>query len=74
MGNSADIPVIDISGSEDEVARQLVNAAEEHGFIYIRNIGLNITPESIEEAFQLVSNRSQSSSCNEPIILTCHPN
>lgn len=54
MGNSADIPIIDISGDEVDVARQLVNAAEEHGFIYIKNLALNITPDAIDEAFQLV--------------------
>ena len=54
MDISADIPIIDLSGDEADVARQLVDAAEQHGFIYIKNSGLNITPEAIDEAFQLV--------------------
>lgn len=77
MSKSADIPVIDVSGNEGEVARQLVDAAEEHGFIYIRNVRLDITPNTIDEAFRLVSklcpsdfNTKGSLSCTEPTILT----
>lgn len=54
MGHHVDIPVIDIAGNEADVARQLVDAAEEHGFIYIKNLGQNITPSAIDEAFRLV--------------------
>lgn len=61
MSNSADIPIIDIAGNEADVAQKLVNAAEEHGFIYIKNLGVNITPESIDEAFRLVSELHRSS-------------
>lgn len=57
MGVSADIPIVDLSGDETDVARQLVNAAEDHGFIYIKSLGQNIAPESIDEAFKLVSER-----------------
>lgn len=53
MANSAEIPIIDLSGDEVEVARQLVNAAEEHGFIYIRSLGQNISADSVDEAFKL---------------------
>jgi isopenicillin N synthase-like dioxygenase len=55
MAISADIPVIDISGDQTEVARQLVQAAEDHGFIYIRNLGRDIAPAAVDEAFDLVS-------------------
>ena len=54
MAVSADIPIIDISGDQDEVARQLVQAAEDHGFIYIKNLGKNIATPDIDEAFKLV--------------------
>jgi isopenicillin N synthase-like dioxygenase len=57
MGVSADIPIIDLSGDEADVARQLVSAAEDHGFIYIKSLGQNVTPESINEAFRLVRER-----------------
>ncbi|KFH47614.1 hypothetical protein ACRE_015090 [Hapsidospora chrysogenum ATCC 11550] len=53
MAISAVIPVIDISGDQTEVARQLVQAAEDHGFIYIRNLGKDIAPAAVDEAFDL---------------------
>ncbi|KAI5461378.1 hypothetical protein BGZ63DRAFT_234103 [Mariannaea sp. PMI_226] len=52
----ANIPVIDISDpdvNQKEIARQLVDAAEEHGFIYIRNRGLDISGSEIDGAFAL---------------------
>jgi isopenicillin N synthase-like dioxygenase len=54
MANSANIPIIDLAGDQAEVARQLVNAAEEHGFIYIKNLGNDIPPKDIDGAFELV--------------------
>lgn len=56
--NAAKIPVIDISApdvDQKDVARQLVDAAEEHGFIYIRNLGRDISAADIDGAFELVS-------------------
>ncbi|KAG5999330.1 hypothetical protein E4U54_001908 [Claviceps lovelessii] len=50
---SANIPLIDLSGDPSIVANQLVDAAVEHGFIYIRNQGHDIPPASIDEAFAL---------------------
>ena len=55
MSVTADLPLIDLSGDEHEVAKQLVDAAEEHGFIYIRNLGKDISPADIDAAFKLVS-------------------
>jgi isopenicillin N synthase-like dioxygenase len=51
---SADIPLIDLSGPESDVAKQLVDAAAEHGFIYIKNQGLDIPVAGVDEAFALV--------------------
>lgn len=51
---TANIPIIDISGDQDVVAKQLVDAAQEHGFIYIRNLGADISASSIDGAFALV--------------------
>jgi isopenicillin N synthase-like dioxygenase len=55
---SANIPIIDISTPDvdrKEIARQLVDAAEEHGFIYIRNLGRDISASEVDGAFALVS-------------------
>lgn len=57
MVTTAEIPVIDISATDVDqnvIARQLVEAAEEHGFIYIRNLGKDISPQDIDGAFALV--------------------
>ncbi|KAF9776864.1 hypothetical protein IL306_004893 [Fusarium sp. DS 682] len=55
--NTANIPIIDISApdvDQKEVAKHLINAAEEHGFIYIRNLGYDIQAKDIDGAFDLV--------------------
>ncbi|KAK4203917.1 hypothetical protein QBC40DRAFT_274140 [Triangularia verruculosa] len=51
----AKIPVIDISGEGDQeqIARDLVEAAIEHGFIYIKNTGKDIPAEAVDGAFNL---------------------
>ena len=55
-GNAGQIPVIDISGSipEDEVAKQLVDAAATFGFVYIKNKGKDIPVQAIDRVFELV--------------------
>ncbi|KAL3957508.1 hypothetical protein ACCO45_008086 [Purpureocillium lilacinum] len=50
---TANIPVIDLAGDEADVARQLVAAAEDHGFIYIKNRGNDIPAAAVDEAFSL---------------------
>ncbi len=53
------IPIIDInSADEATIGQQLVDAAEEHGFIYIRNLGQDISADQVDEAFALVCIRS----------------
>ena len=57
MAPDAKIPVIDISDpalDEREGARQLVDAAADHGFIYIRNLGRDISVDQVDNAFDLV--------------------
>lgn len=58
MSNAAKIPVIDISATGDEeqarIAKELVEAAVEHGFVYIKNQGKDVPVESVENAFDLV--------------------
>lgn len=55
MAPTANVPIIDLSGDQDSVAQQLVEAAVEHGFIYIRNLGKDISVADIDGAFELVS-------------------
>lgn len=56
MAKAAKIPVIDISGDADEtrVAKELVEAAIEHGFVYIRSTGRDMPVDAIEDAFDIV--------------------
>ncbi|OIW29930.1 2OG-Fe(II) oxygenase superfamily protein [Coniochaeta ligniaria NRRL 30616] len=55
MVAAAKIPVIDISDDANQlqVAKDLVEAAVEHGFIYIKNTGKDIPVDSIENAFNI---------------------
>lgn len=57
MAQVANIPIIDISDDgqdQAQVARALVDAAIEHGFIYIKNTGKDIPLDAIDAAFDLV--------------------
>ncbi|KAK0635176.1 hypothetical protein B0T17DRAFT_482301 [Bombardia bombarda] len=57
MAKVAKIPIIDIAADGEEaqlqVAKELVEAAVEHGFIYIKNTGRDIHTEAVEGAFNL---------------------
>ncbi|KAJ0353997.1 hypothetical protein COL154_000166 [Colletotrichum chrysophilum] len=56
MAPNANIPIIDIAAPgvhRTAIARQLVDAAVEHGFIYIRNTGKYINLGDIDAAFDL---------------------
>ncbi|WYZ38663.1 hypothetical protein EsH8_III_000577 [Colletotrichum jinshuiense] len=56
MAPKANIPIIDIAATGVDraaVARQVVEAAVEHGFIYIRNTGKYIALGDIDSAFDL---------------------
>lgn len=59
MPEAASLPIIDISAEgpdhQAQVAKSLVDAAAEHGFVYIRNTGRDLTREQIENAFAVVS-------------------
>ena len=56
MATAAQIPVIDISDDANQlqVAKDLVEAAIEHGFIYVKNTGKDIPVDAVEGAFSLV--------------------
>lgn len=56
------IPIINISAAgtaELDVAKALVDAAAEHGFVYIKNTGKDITAQQISKAFDLVRDPAQ---------------
>ncbi|KAK1966693.1 2OG-Fe(II) oxygenase superfamily protein [Colletotrichum sublineola] len=56
MAPKANIPIIDIASpgiDRASVARQLVDAAAEHGFIYIRSSGQYVALGDIDKAFDL---------------------
>jgi len=56
MTVTANIPIIDLSAKvlEGDIARRLVDAAIEHGFIYIKNTGADISVEKVASAFDMV--------------------
>lgn len=56
MTQTAQIPVIDVSGNqpEAEVAEALVDAAATYGFVYIKNEGKDIPVAVIDRMFELV--------------------
>ncbi|KAI1183473.1 2OG-Fe(II) oxygenase superfamily protein [Nemania serpens] len=56
MTDATLIPIIDISESQADqasIAKRLVDAAAEHGFVYIKNTGLDISVAQIEQAFSI---------------------
>ncbi|TGJ83446.1 hypothetical protein E0Z10_g5325 [Xylaria hypoxylon] len=56
MAKATSIPIIDISGGQGDhvrIAKELVDAAAEHGFVYIRNTGQDISLAQIEQAFNI---------------------
>ncbi|KAI0897766.1 2OG-Fe(II) oxygenase superfamily protein [Annulohypoxylon nitens] len=56
MTVTTSIPIIDISAEgtdQAQVAKELVDAAVEYGFVYIRNAGRDISTEHIENAFNI---------------------
>ena len=50
----ASIPIIDISNPSPNVAQQVLDAASNHGFLFIKNDGVTIPPKDIAEMFELV--------------------
>jgi isopenicillin N synthase-like dioxygenase len=66
--NPSAIPVIDISKPSQQVAQQVLDAASTHGFLYIKNDGVTIPPQDIDDMFKLVccSKRAKKKLSNEP--------
>jgi isopenicillin N synthase-like dioxygenase len=57
------IPVIDISDPSEEVAQQVLDAASTHGFLYIKNDGVTISPHDIDDMFKLVRSNATPLKC-----------
>lgn len=58
-GHTSQIPVIDLSGPEAEVAKQLVDAAATYGFVYVKSLGKDIPVEDIDSIFALVTSSTR---------------
>ena len=55
-GEQAHLPIIDLSGDDEaRIARKLLEAAAEWGFVYVRGRGLDIDAARIKGVFNLVS-------------------
>lgn len=55
VAGDAGIPVIDISNPTAETAKEVLDAASTHGFLFIKNDGATIPPKDIADMFALVS-------------------
>ncbi|KAI0408088.1 hypothetical protein F4802DRAFT_619288 [Xylaria palmicola] len=56
MANAAPIPIIDVNGAPEDqirIANELVDAAAQYGFVYIRSTGQDISPAQVEHAFEV---------------------
>ena len=51
------IPVIDISVANSQIAEQLINAVVQWGFVFIKAHGSGFTSDIIDNMFQIVSSR-----------------
>jgi hypothetical protein len=56
-GTTDQIPVIDLSGPDEILAKELVHAAATFGFVYVKSLGKDIPLESIDSTFALVMPR-----------------
>ncbi|KAI1180872.1 hypothetical protein F4777DRAFT_527272 [Nemania sp. FL0916] len=62
MGTAVYIPIIDIAdGDQARVAKALVDAAVDYGFVYIKNTGRDISLTQVEQAFDISRTLFQSS-------------
>ena len=58
MPEAAKIPIIDISddaADQAQIARSLVDAAAEYGFVYVKSTGRDLAAGQVEKAFAIVS-------------------
>ena len=53
--SGAQIPVIDLSGDEEHVGNELLEAVMKWGFVFIHGEALGFSPQVIEDTFDLVT-------------------
>jgi isopenicillin N synthase-like dioxygenase len=49
-----ELPLIDVTKTDGQTAKQLVDAVATHGFVYLKNNNGEIPPGEIDEVFDLV--------------------
>ena len=54
----AQIPLIDLSGDEQRVGNELLEAVMKWGFVFIRGEALGFSPQVIEDTFDLVTSHT----------------
>ena len=52
--SSVQIPLIDLSGDEEHVGNELLEAVMKWGFVFIHGEALGFSPLAIEDTFDLV--------------------
>ena len=61
---SLHLPILDLSARDEaRNARELLQAATEWGFVYIRCSGLELAPSHVENIFELVRCASRCTEC-----------
>ena len=53
------LPIIDISSTDEETPGLLVAAAAKYGFVYVKSTGLSISAGTVDKIFALVSRQMQ---------------
>ena len=67
---TAHLPLIDLAEDPSQSSRQLLEAASEWGFVYIKSTGLCISPQDVDRAFELVFHLSESQNSQGDLSLT----
>lgn len=52
---SIELPVIDVTNTNEDTARQLIDAVATHGFVYLQNNHEEIPTKELNDVFDLVS-------------------
>lgn len=56
-GTSLQIPVIDLSGANAQIADKLIDAIAQVGFVFVNGEGLGFTSQTLNDVFALVSSK-----------------
>jgi hypothetical protein len=52
---SIELPVIDVTSTDENTAKELIDAVVTHGFVYLKNNNNEIPSANLENIFDLVS-------------------